>query len=207
MDNPHEITKKFEKEISSYTGAPFVCAINSCTNALFLCLKYFDVHYLDLGMSSEYVEIPKRTYVSVAMQIKHAGYKVKFRSERWRGAYQLKPFPIFDCARRFTSSMYKPKTFMCVSFHFAKICGLETGGAILSDSAKADEWFRRARFDGRKEGVAPKDDIFRELGWHMYLNSSTSQLGILKMSSLPKHNADLRNDRYPDLSKAPVFRS
>jgi dTDP-4-amino-4,6-dideoxygalactose transaminase len=84
--------------------------------------------------------------------------------------------------------------------------GLEQGGAILHDNAEADAWFRRARFDGRAEGVAPKDDAGIIMGWHCYLNPSTAAQGILKLHSLPKFNAPLPNDDYPDLSTLECFR-
>ena len=41
------------------------------------------------------INIPKRTYVSVPMQIIHAGAKPTFRNEDWSGVYQLAPLPIW----------------------------------------------------------------------------------------------------------------
>lgn len=202
--NPHEVTRQFEAALCEYTGAPFAVAVNSCTMALLLCCAYFGVGA---------VRIPKRTYVSVPMSIIHAGGDVEFEDLEWLGAYRLKPYPIWDAARRFTSGMFQstgdPITghkFICVSFHASKILGLEQGGAILHGSPKADAWLRRARFDGRTEGVAPKDDKFEHLGFHCYLNPSTAAQGILKLHSLPKDNADLPNDDYPDLSKLECFK-
>ena len=92
----------------------------------------------------------------------------------------------------------------CVSFHWSKILGLQQGGAILHDDPLADKWLRKARFDGRTEGVAPKDDNFI-LGWHAYLSPEIAALGLVRLSFLPKHNADLPNDDYPDLSKIALF--
>ena len=63
-----------------------------------------------------------------------------------------------------------------------------------------------ARFDGREEGVEPKNDDIRFLGWHCYMNPSTAAQGILKLHSLPAVNPDLPNDDYPDLSKMSVFK-
>ena len=95
---------------------------------------------------------------------------------------------------------------MCLSFHASKTLGLEQGGAILHDNPQADVWFRRMRFDGRTEGVAPKDDNFREIGYHCYMNPSTAAQGILRLHSLPRHNAPLPNDPYPDLSLMEIFK-
>jgi hypothetical protein len=62
------------------------------------------------------------------------------------------------------------------------------------------------RFDGRTEGIAPKDDHFQELGYHCYLSADVAARLLLKLHSLPKHNEDLPNDDYPDLSAMEIFR-
>lgn len=155
------------------------------------------------------IEIPKRTYISVPMSIIHAGGRPVFRDEDWIGAYQLIPLPVWDSARWFTQNMYQAGTlgdFICVSFHASKTLGIEQGGAILHASSEADAWLRRARFDGRTEGVAPKDDAFRQVGWHCYMNPSTAAQGLLKLHSLPRHNDPLPNDDYPDLSELEIFK-
>jgi dTDP-4-amino-4,6-dideoxygalactose transaminase len=84
--------------------------------------------------------------------------------------------------------------------------GIEQGGAILLDDPTADAWLRRARFDGRTEGVPPSEDSFDFVGWHCYMSPSVAAQGLLKLYSLPRHNADLPNDPYPDLSLIEAFR-
>jgi dTDP-4-amino-4,6-dideoxygalactose transaminase len=193
--SPFRVVRDFESALCEYTGAPYAVTVNSCTMALLLACVWHRV---------QTVEIPRRTYVSVPMSIIHAGGKVAFCDENWTGSYQLKPYPIRDSARRFTSGMYGGGM-VCVSFHASKILGIEQGGAILHDSHDADAWLRRARFDGRTEGVRPADDVIDTLGWHCYLSPSVAAQGLLKLHSLPRHNADLPNDDYPDLSVIEVF--
>ena len=200
--NPYKVVQDFEASIGEYTGAPYVVAVNSCTMALFLCLKALSSRFGKVGT----VEIPRRTYVSVPMSILHAGGRVSFRNDEWRGSYRLSPYPIYDSARRFTRGMYVRGNFIRVSFHASKILGIEQGGAILHDDVEADKWLRKARFDGRTEGVAPKDDTFDMLGWHCYMNPSTAAQGLLKIYSLPYDNSDLPNDDYPDLSTMEIFK-
>jgi len=130
----------------------------------------------------------------------------EWRDEDWRGAYQLKPLPVWDCARRFTSGMYVAGQFQCVSFSASKILGAEQGGAILHDNAEADAWFRRMRFDGRTEGVDHMDDTFDLIGHHCLMLPSVAATLLLRLYHLPKHNADLPEVEYPDLSKSPAFR-
>jgi dTDP-4-amino-4,6-dideoxygalactose transaminase len=202
MSNPHQVTKDFEREVAAYAGAPYCVAVNSCTAAILLAVQWCRRTARFYNVE---VEIPRRTYVSVPMSIRHAGARVRFRDEDWKGCYQLAPLPVYDSARYFSSGMYEKGTYQCVSFHASKTLGLEQGGAILHDNREADEWFRRMRFDGRTEGVPPKDDDFRELGWHCYLNPSTAAQGLLKLHSLPRHNEPLPNDHYPDLSQFKVL--
>jgi dTDP-4-amino-4,6-dideoxygalactose transaminase len=123
----------------------------------------------------------------------------------WAGVYQLKPLPVWDCARRFTSGMYVPGQYQCLSFATAKILGAEQGGAILHDNADFDGWFRKMRFDGRTEGVDPRADTFDVAGLHCIMLPSTAAELILKLHHLPKDNADLPYYEYPDLSKHPAF--
>jgi dTDP-4-amino-4,6-dideoxygalactose transaminase len=95
---------------------------------------------------------------------------------------------------------------LCISFHWSKILGIQQGGAILLDDPEAAAWLRRARFDGRTEGVAPKDDTFDFVGWHFYMSPEIAAEGLQRIGFIPKHNADLPNDDYPDLSKYEIFR-
>jgi dTDP-4-amino-4,6-dideoxygalactose transaminase len=194
--NAYQVVRDFERAVCDYTGAPYCVTVNSCTAALLLACAWHKV---------ETVSIPRFTYVSVPMSILHAGGRVVFDDRKWTGSYSLDPYPIRDSARRFTSGMYAGGM-ECVSFHWSKILGLQQGGAILHDDPVADKWLRKARFDGRTEGVAPKDDDFI-LGWHCYLSPEIAALGLVRLSFLPKHNDDLPNDDYPDLSKVPLFRT
>ena len=195
MSNPHQITRDFEKAVAEYCGSRFAVAVNSCTAALLLCCAYHEVGE---------VEIPKRTYVGVAQSILNAGGTVRFRDERWSGAYRLEPYPIVDAARRFTTGMHERGDFTCISLHVSKICGVDQGGVILHDDPDADPIFRKMRFDGRTEGVHPKFDTFSR-GFHCYLSPSVAAQALWKLASLPRHNADLPNDDYGDLSLSPVF--
>jgi len=216
MSNPYGIVAEFERALCEYTGAPFAVTTSSCTMALLLAVAWHYQRDRWLAMENDklleftsipyHVEIPRRTYVSVPMSIIHAGGRPTFRDEEWRGSYQLKPLPVWDCARRFTSLMYKAGEFQCISFHATKILGDTQGGAILHDNAEADAWLRRMRFDGRTQGVAPKDDVFREIGYHCYLSPDVAARLLLKLYSLPRHNEDLPNDEYPDLSQLAIFK-
>lgn len=193
--NPHDVTRALEADLSTYTLAPEVVVVNSCTNALQLALMWYR-----WTRGSYQVQIPKRTYVGVAHAVINAGHELAFVDEEWGGGYALRPFPIWDFAKRFTSGMYVPGTMQCVSFHISKILAGEQGGAILLDDAEAAAFMRRARFDGRTAGVHPSADSFEEPAMHCYLSPSVAALLRWRLSVLPRHNRDLPTDHYPDLS-------
>ena len=158
-----------------------------------------------------HIYIPKFTYVGVPYAIREACGDVKFRDEEWqeRGYYQLEPLSVYDSARYFTSGLFGiiGGDFVCVSFHWNKTLGIQQGGAILHNDLAADQWLRRARFDGRCEYVAPKNDRFYlRRAWHAYMSPETAAAGLVRLASLPKHNAPLREDGYSDLSLAEAFR-
>lgn len=202
--NGYEIVNEFEDAVAAYTGAPFAVAVNSCSMALFLVLQW----YRATGRLPPVIEIPKLTYVSVPMAIMHAGAQVVFRDEDWQGVYRLSPLGIYDAARRFTGSMFLDLdgSFVCTSHHWNKPLGIQQGGMILTDNHKAVHWLRRARFDGRTEGVPPGKDTFDMLGWHAYMSPEIAAEGLVRLAFLPDKVPDLPRDNYPDLSKAPIFR-
>ena len=200
----YQVTRDFESALCAYTGAPHVVCLNSCTAALMLAVKW--IYSISSPIARSTIQIPKHTYVSVPMSIIHAGGSVVFRDEEWREVYQLKPYAIWDCARRFTSGMYVAEQFQCVSFAASKILAAEQGGAILHDNKQADAWFRRMRFDGRTEGVDPLEDHIQEIGWHCIMTPSVAAQLLVRLHHLPKHNDDLGPYEYPDLSKMAAFK-
>ena len=192
----HKVTREFEAELAQYAGAKYAVTTNSCTMALELSLLWMAY----LGKTGT-VSIPRFTYPSVPQAIVRAGFAYKCENQEWRGMYRLKPFPVWDSARRITSNMYFPGQFVCLSFHVAKLLGDTQGGAILHDDQDADVFFRKARFDGRTEKVPLPVDTFLPSRFtrHCYMSPDVSARLLNHMQYLPEHNKDLPNDPYPDL--------
>jgi len=198
--SPYHIVKMFEEEIAEYTGAKYVVTVDSCTNALFLACKYLEV---------KEVTIPSQTYLSVPMSIIHAGGEVIFDktpdTNHWKGIYQLKPYPIYDAAKRFTSGMYIEGSLMCLSFHIKKLLNIGKGGAILTDSKEAYDWFKKARYEGRSEKFYKEDNI-ETLGWNMYMTPQQAAHGLCLMQNHPVNAEDQgEHNGYRDLTEFPVF--
>lgn len=201
--NAYKIVQDFESAVADYTGSEYAIALDNCTNALFLCLTYWK-KYVD---ESPIITIPKRTYLSVPQSVLHAGCKLQFEDVAWNGIYQLKPTNIYDAAKRFTSRMYIPNTFMCLSFHIKKILKIGKGGCILTDNKTAYEWFLRARYEGRSSKFYKEDDI-TELGWNMYMTPQQAAHGLALMQNIPEHNDDHEEENnYRDLTEFTIFKS
>jgi len=203
MLKAHDVTRAFEAALCEYTGAKYAVTTTSCTQAILMACAYYAC---EVGLGQRTLEMPRLSYVGVPASIIQAGLRVEFRDEDWQGEYELKPLPVWDSARRFTSGMYRRCAMQCVSFHWGKILGLSQGGAILHDNDHADAWLRRARFDGRTEGVDPKRDQVQFPSCHAYLSPEVAAHGLMKLALLPRHNEDLPRSDYPDLSKLEAFK-
>jgi dTDP-4-amino-4,6-dideoxygalactose transaminase len=200
--NPYKIVQMFEEEIALYTNSPYAVSLDSCTNALFLCCKYLEV---------KEVTIPCKTYLSVPMSIIQAGGEVIFDknpdTNHWSGLYQLKPYPIFDSAKRLTSNMYQSGTFMCLSFHIKKSLGIGKGGMILTDNKEAYDWFKKARYEGRSEKYYKEDNISM-LGWNMYMTPQEAAQGLCLLQNYPENVSDSHElNGYRDLTEFDVFKN
>ena len=200
MRNPFEIVSWFEDAVAEYTGAPYAISTTSCTEAIFLCCKYLDVKGKD-------VTIPKRTYLSVPQSINQAGGNLKFEDIEWQGIYQLKPFPIYDAAKRLTSDMFIKNSYMCLSFHHKKHLKIGKGGMILTDDKDAVDRIKKLRYEGRSIGIPYHEDTVAEGGWNMYMTPEQAARGLVLLSAFPKHTKDqIEDPPYRDLTEFEIFR-
>jgi dTDP-4-amino-4,6-dideoxygalactose transaminase len=202
LHNPYKIVRMFEEEIANYTGAPYAISVDSCTNALFLICKYLEVGE---------VTIPSKTYLSVPQSIIHAGGEVVFdrreETNNWKGIYQLKPYPIYDAAKRLKKDMYIDGTFMGLSFHIKKLLPIWKGGMILTDNAEAADWFKKARYEGRSEKFYKEDDITFH-GWNMYMTPQQAAQGLAMFQNYSAEGGDLGEENgYRDLTEFTVFKN
>ena len=83
IKDPWDIVDLFENKVAEYAGSKYAVALDSCTNALFLSLKFLK--------ANGDVTIPKKTYLSVPSTIIHANCKPVFEDLEWSGMYRLKP--------------------------------------------------------------------------------------------------------------------
>ena len=194
-----EVVDRFEQRLCEYTGAPFCISTDSCTNALFLCFKRL-FPYLKSDDFLPRARIPKLTYVGVAQAARNAMYEVEFVDLDWLGEYAIRKTPIIDAARWLRRGMYRAGSLTCLSFQATKHLPIGRGGAILCDGPKDAAWFRKARFDGRDQGVSLFDQEEFGFGIHAYMPPDAAARGLWLMNGLKDHNEPLPGS-YPDLSQ------
>ena len=202
FDDPREVVEIFELKIAEFAGSKYAVAVDSCTNALFLSLKYC--------RAQGTVAIPARTYCSVPMAVIQAGCTPLFlRLAEWSGAYILEPYDVIDGAGRFRRGMYKGEL-LCLSFQIKKRLPIGKGGMILTDSEKAHKWLKVASFEGRHLDVPYDQDQFAILGYNMYMTPEDAARGILLFDQLIENENQcwddvVGSDSFKDLSKQNIF--
>jgi perosamine synthetase len=231
MVNPHQATKDFEQAIADYTGAPYCVCVDNESNALSMALTY-------IGIKDKEITIPSNTYPSVPCEIILAGGKVKFDENHkslrplnkteidnfksafpdidvkeikvLTGEYQLIGTNVWDSALRFNAEMFRPGQFQCLSFTGQwKILKTTKGGAILTDSKDAYEWFKRFRFSGRRDRSYFTDQ-FNFVGKNYYMPHILAAIGLqmiqgfYNLDGTKKEMKDISLP-YPKLSKHSIY--
>jgi dTDP-4-amino-4,6-dideoxygalactose transaminase len=219
INDPWDVVKAFEDKVAKFAGSKYAVATDSCTNALFLCLKYLK--------AKGKIQIPKKTYLSVPQTVIHAGCEVDFVDKEWSGLYSLDPYPIVDSATRFNKGMYIQDTYQCLSFHYRKILAICKGGMILTNDKKAVEWFKLAEYEGRDRNVPHDEMPFQSaidceaigpntpageppflMGWNMYMPPEQAARGIWLFEDVIKGQTmgdSGGSQTYHDLTKYEIF--
>ena len=190
MEHMYDSVRLFEKTIAQYSGSKYAVAVDSGTNAVFLCCKYLHI---------KEVTIPSRSFCSIAAAVLHAGGSLKFRDYTWSGRFQLEPYNIWDSAGRFHKDMYIKDSYYCLSFHANKHLKIGKGGMILTDDENAVKWFRLARYYGMQDAYSDEPGKIVMAGWNMIMTPDMASRGLMLMHKMPDENKDL-NHPYPDLS-------
>ena len=197
-EDARDAVKLFEDKMAQFAGSKYAVAVSSCTEGLFLCLKY--------QKASGTVVIPSYTYCSVPMSIIHAGCKVQFVDQKWEGIYQLKPHLIYDGSLRFREGMYIKNSLFCISFQIKKRLPIGKGGMIFTDDKDAARWLRVASFEGRHLDTSYGEDCLEMPGWNMYMTPEDAARGILIFDQMSKNYNDAGGwKNYTDLSKQNIF--
>lgn len=198
FNDPWDVVEIFEKKVAKFAGSKYAISVDCCSHGIFLLLKFLK--------AKKTVIVPNNTYISVPMQILHAGCKVKFKKIEWSGVYKLDPYPIWDFAVRWTKNMFNGDFNVC-SFQIKKHIPIGKGGMILTNSQKAYKWLQFARYDGRNIRASYTKNEFKNIGWHYYMTPEDAARGIILMDQKPQINEDMSNFmNYSDLSNLKIFK-
>jgi dTDP-4-amino-4,6-dideoxygalactose transaminase len=189
--------EEFEKLISNYFNSPYGIAVDCCTHAIELCLRY---------TKPNFVTSPKHTYLSVPMTYEKLGIGYKFVDDNWTGYYKIEGTNIIDAATLWQKDSYVPGTFMCISFQYKKHLKLGRGGMILTDNKEAADILSKMRCDGRTNNLPWAEQDIDTFGYHYYMTPETAEQGIIKFDEVKNIPAKIWSYKdYPDISKMSVF--
>ena len=188
----------FENMIAGFFGAPHAVAVDCCTHAIELCLRY--------NHTAE-MTIPTRTYISIPFLAIKLGIKWTWEEEEWADYYYLGGTNIIDAAVLWKRNSYIRGTFMCLSFQFQKHLNLGRGGMILTDDKKAKDELQKMSYDGRLPDIPWREQNINSVGYHYYMTPETAANGLEKLPDAikiqPKQWSLLD---WPDLRTLEIFK-
>ena len=153
-----ESVRKFEQELATFTGAPYVVTTDCCTHAIELCFRLLQI---------KTCRFSAHTYISVPMTMKLLGVDYEFSMTPWRDEYQFLGTPVWDSARCLKPNMYRSRQYQCLSFGHTKPLDNVRGGAILLDNEEHYKQLKCMSYDGRDSSYSNMKDqkVFKQ-GFH-----------------------------------------
>ena len=193
-----DVITEFEDKIANFFGSKYAIAVDCCTHAIELCLRYNKI---------KNYTVPKRTYISVPFLASKLGISFSWRDEEWKDYYYLGGTNIIDAAVLWKPNSYKKNTFMCLSFQYRKHLSLGRGGMILTDDEKAAKELKKMSYDGRIPNKPWREQNINSIGYHYYMTPETAQLGLQKLPEAIKNKPKewIYTD-WPDLTKMEIFK-
>ena len=193
-----KVVHDFESLVSSWFGAKYGVAVDSCTHGVELCLRLKGI---------EKISIPKRTYLSIPFLSHKLGLPLEWRDESWEDYYEISNSGVYDAAVLWKEKSYIPNSMMCLSFQFQKHLSLGRGGMILLDDEDSAKRLSKMVYDGRTPNVPWRDQNIDTIGYHYYMTPETAQLGIKKFQdAIHSEPRKWVLEDWPDLTKMEVFK-
>ena len=193
-----EVVSEFEQKIAKFYGSPYAVAVDCCTHAIELCLRYKEV--------KKYT-VPPNTYPSVPNLAQKIGIEFEWEEQDWKDYYYLGGTNIIDGAVYWKRDGYVPNSLMCLSFQFKKHLSLGRGGMILTDDYDAAHKLTQMSYDGRIPNVPWREQNIDTIGYHYYMTPETAKLGIKKfIDVVNKKPKQWVIEDWPDLSRMEIFR-
>lgn len=193
-----ETIGEFEQKIAEFYGSPHGVAVDCCTHAIELCLRY---------NKPETMVVPARTYISIPFLAKKIGIELEWKEEEWTDFYYIGNTNVVDAAVLWRKGSYLPGTLMCLSFQFRKHLNLGRGGMILTDDKQAALDLKKMSYDGRSPDVPWRQQNIATMGYHYYMTPETAEMGLRKLPlAIETQPTQWKITDWPDLRNMGVFR-
>ena len=183
--------RKFEQELATFTGAPYVVTTDCCTHAIELCFRLLQI---------KTCRFSAHTYISVPMTMKLLGVDYEFSMTPWRDEYQFLGTPVWDSARCLKPDMYRERQYQCLSFGHSKPLDNVRGGAILLDNEEHYKQLKMMSYDGRDPsyGNWTQQQVYKQ-GFHymMRYEECDNAFSLLEAYKL-RNNFEHEYMPYPD---------
>ena len=194
----NEAITKFENNIAEFYGARYAVAVDCCTHAIELCLRYKNV---------KSIIVPKRTYISVPFLANKLGIELRWKDANWKDYYFLGGTNIVDAAVLWKENSYIPNSLMCLSFQFQKHLSLGRGGMILTDDKESKDELKKMSYDGREPDTPWRDQNISSMGYHYYMTPETASLGLEKLpKAIETKPRDWELEDWPDLRDMELYK-
>ncbi len=192
-----KVVEEFERQLAAFFNAPYAIAVDGCTHAIELCLRY---------TGADKITVPKRTYISIPFLSDKLNIDLEWKDEEWSDYYYLTE-NVIDAAVLWKRDSYIPNTFMNISFQFKKHLKLGRGGIILCDNKDAATELKKMSYDGRLPNVPWRTQDIDTIGYHYYMTPETAELGLKKLPEAIKRKPKqwVYTD-WPDLTTMDFFK-
>ena len=190
---------QFEQTIANFYGATYGIAVDSCTHAMELCMRY---------EKYDTVKVPTHTYLSVPLIMKKiGGIKWRWEDLEWKEYYYITGTNIIDAAVHWKRDSYIADTYFCLSFQQRKHLPLGRGGMILTDDPTAHYYLKKMSCDGRDFYRPWRDQDIDVMGYHYYMTPEKASEGLEKFqTAVNKPTKQWSYLDYPYLPGLSVFK-
>jgi len=192
-----ESVRKFEQELATFTGAPYVVTTDCCTHAIELCFRLLQI---------KTCRFSAHTYISVPMTMKLLGVEYELSTTPWKDEYQFLGTPVWDSARCLKPNMYREKQYQCLSFGHTKPLDNVRGGAILLDDKAQYEQLKTMSYDGRDPSYNNWIDqkVYRQGFHYMMRYEECESATVLLDNYISANKFEHTYKPYPDISEVDI---
>ena len=192
-----ESVRKFEQELATFTGAPYVVTTDCCTHAIELCFRLLQI---------KTCRFSAHTYISVPMTMKLLGVEYELSTTPWKDEYQFLGTPVWDSARCLKPNMYREKQYQCLSFGHTKPLDNVRGGAILLDDKAQYEQLKMMSYDGRDPSYNNWIDqkVYRQGFHYMMRYEECESATVLLDNYISANKFEHTYKPYPDISEVDI---